>query len=153
MIPPSTIWCAATFCPVQARRASGSPSVVFITSGRGMRDHFPLRVTDFTLLVSVFSRTENESTTLDISRLSSPTRAVSFWRCVIWSCVRDIFLYNDPRIIQNYDKNQGYIRTSSEKSKGVYWASFSHRPKSFYYYSCSLLRFTSFYYWRILYWE
>ncbi len=98
IIPESTIWCAAFFWEVQARRASGRSLSHITISGRGVRDPLPLRSSSLIDEVSTDPKNAKESITLDISR-DPHLSAVSFARCEIWSCASDIFYYNDRKII------------------------------------------------------
>lgn len=153
IIPPRTIWWAATFCPVQARSLSGRAESLWTTSSRNSRFCSPLLCTFWTFVISTFSSTEKESTTLPISRLSSHVREVSFWRCVIWACVSDIFLYNVARIIQIYGKNQGHLWSPQERSKRIHGTPFSYCTKSIHGYSYTLFSLSFVYDLRILYWR
>ncbi len=112
IMPDKTIWWAALFWWLHSRSLSAILLSDFIISVRRSSDHFQLLPTCWIAVVSIDQSVSNESITLEMS-IEPHLRAVSFVRCVIWSCVSDIFHYNDVKIIQNYAKNQGDIRPYS----------------------------------------
>lgn len=103
IIHERTIWCAAFFCWLQARSLSGSSSSWMTVSGRRESVSLPLRDHPSTVPVSIFASVSKESMTLSILRVPH-LRAVSFARCVICACVRDIFYYNMPVLYKNMPK-------------------------------------------------
>lgn len=112
IMPDKTIWWAALFWWLHFRSWSAILLSVRTLSALRSSDHFQLLPTCWIAVVSMDQSVSNESITLEMS-IEPHLRAVSFVRCVIWSCVSDIFHYNDVKIIQNYAKNQGDIRPYS----------------------------------------
>lgn len=85
-------------------------------SWRSNSSVFPLRVVFAILFVSTDLRLSNEVTIESIERgFEEVLRAVSFSRCLIWACVRDIFCYNN---ITYYKKEWGKSRLSTNESIG-----------------------------------
>lgn len=138
MMPPSTIWCAAFFCIEQASNSSAIQESWTISSRR-MSESCQLREIFLIQEVSVIESESKESSTLEISRLASGLRLVSFARWLICACVSDIFLYNIFTLYKKYVENQGYPRKNEDEWAWISWLASPYHKTRLAHYCQSLL--------------